>query len=175
MYAYKPNFRTLGQRGLGKKAQELKKAWAKLSDSERKSLDAIVADGKGSFNGVELVREDIEAAFETKPGFAAAGDRVGVVILETTLDDELRDLGLFRELLNRVQAARKELELEYTDRIRIGITGSERVKGIVDRHGDELARETLAVSVSSREHPAGADRKEMDVEGELVTIAVAKA
>ena len=175
MYAYKPNFRTLGQRGLGKQAQELKKAWAKLSDSERKSLDAIVADGKGSFNGVELVREDIEAAFETKPGFAAAGDRVGVVILETTLDDELRDLGLFRELLNRVQAARKELELEYTDRIRIGITGSERVKGIVDRHGDELARETLAVSVSSREHPAGADRKEMDVEGELVTIAVAKA
>ena len=175
MYAYKPNFRTLGQRGLGKQAQELKKAWAKLVRQRTQVARRHRCDGKGSFNGVDLVREDIEAAFETKPGFAAAGDRVGVVILETTLDDELRDLGLFRELLNRVQAARKELELEYTDRIRIGITGSERVKGIVDRHGDELAQETLAVSVSSREHPPGADRKEMDVEGEVVTIAVAKA
>jgi isoleucyl-tRNA synthetase len=174
-YAYKPNFRTLGQRGLGKQAQELKKAWAALSEGDRKTLDAIVAEGKGTFGGVDLVREDIEAAFETKPGFAAAGDRVGVVIVETTLDDELRDLGLFRELLNRVQGARKEMELEYTDRIHVGITGSDRVRRIVDQHAGELGQETLAVSVSSKEMPSGAAPKEMDVEGELVTIAVAKA
>ncbi len=174
-YSYKPNFRTLGQRGLGKQAQELKKAWAALSESDRKLLDAIVAEGKGTFNGIDLVREDIEASFETKPGFAAAGDRVGVVIVETTLDDQLRDLGLVRELLNRVQAARKEMELEFTDRIKIGIIGSDRVKRIVDSHASELGQETLAVSVSSTEMPAGAAAKEMDVEGELVTIAVAKA
>ena len=175
VYAYKPNFRTLGQRGLGKQAQELKKAWTALSEADRRTLDAIVADGKGSFHGIDLLREDIEAAFETKPGFAAAGDRVGVVIVETTLDDELRDLGLFRELLNRVQGARKEMELEYTDRIHVGIMGSERVARIVDRHAEDLGQETLAVSVSSREHPAGATPKEMDVEGELIVISVVRA
>jgi isoleucyl-tRNA synthetase len=174
-YSYKPNFRTLGQRGLGKQAQELKKAWATISESDRKTLDAILVQGKGTFGTLNLVREDIEAAFETKPGFAAAGDRVGVVILETTLDDELRDLGLFRELLNRVQAVRKELELEYTDRIRVGIVGGERVARIVERYADELSRETLASSVSSREHPSAAAVKEMDVEGEAVAIAVVKA
>ncbi|MGO9713474.1 MAG: class I tRNA ligase family protein, partial [Polyangiaceae bacterium] len=176
-YAYKPNFRTLGQRGLGKQAQELKKAWTQLTSEDRASLDAVVFEGKGSFRGTELVREDVEAAFETKPGFAAAGDRIGVVILETTLDDELKDLGFFRELLNRVQGARKELALEYTDRIRVGILGSDRVRTIVERHAEELAREALATSVSTAELPGSANRwlEEIEVEGEAVKIGVAKA
>ena len=161
-YSYKPNFRTLGQRGLGKQAQELKKAWAQLSTEDRATLDAIVADGNGSFRGIDLVREDVEATFETKPGFAAAGDRVGVVILETTLDDELRELGFFRELLNRIQTARKEMELEYTDRIRVGDPRERaREARIVEQHASELAQESLAVSVSTSERsppPGGARR-----------------
>jgi isoleucyl-tRNA synthetase len=174
VYAYKPNFRTLGQRGLGKQAQELKKAWAQLSAEDRATLDAIVAEGKGAFRGIELLREDIEAAFETKPGFAAAGDRVGVVILETTLDDELRDLGLYRELLNRVQAARKDLRLDYTDRIAVSAAGSERALRVLRAHEPELRRETLADSVELSMLPPGATVSEV-VEGEPVTITVTRA
>jgi isoleucyl-tRNA synthetase len=174
-YTYKPNFRTLGARGLGKQAQEFKKAWAALSPEDKAALDAVVFEGKGSFRGIDLVREDVEATFETRPGFAAAGDRVGVVILETTLDDELRDLGFFRELLNRVQTARKEMELDYTDRIRIGILGGDRVKRIVEEHAAELAREALAVAVSTAEVPPAATTYALDLEGEAVTIGVARA
>ena len=47
---------------------------------------------------LELVPEDVEVSFTTKEGFAAAGDRVGVVALETALDDHLRELGFLREL-----------------------------------------------------------------------------
>ncbi|HEY2516038.1 MAG TPA: isoleucine--tRNA ligase [Polyangiaceae bacterium] len=173
-YTYKPNFRTLGQRGLGKQAQEFKKAWTSLSPEERQALDRVVLEGKGSFRGVELLREDVEAAFETKPGFAAAGDRVGVVILETTLDDELKDLGFYRELLNRVQTARKEMELEYTDRIAVGVKGSARVGKIVDAHSEELGREVLATKVTVDALPANATVFEVEVEGEKVTIGVAK-
>jgi isoleucyl-tRNA synthetase len=172
-YAYKPNFRTLGQRGLGKQAQELKKAWAQLSAEDRATLDAIVAEGKGTFRGVDLLREDIEAAFETKPGFAAAGDRVGVVILETTLDDELRDLGLYRELLNRVQGARKDLQLEYTDRIAISARGSERVVRVLRAHEKDLRRETLADHVELVVPSPGETSSEV-VEGEPVRLAVTK-
>jgi isoleucyl-tRNA synthetase len=174
-YAYKPNFRSLGQRGLGKQAQELKKAWTDLSPEDRGRLDAVVFEGKGAFRGIDLVREDVEAAFETNAGFAAAGERVGVVILETTLDDELRDLGLFRELLNRIQGARKDMGLEYTDRIRIGVLGSERVGRIVKAHEAELTAESLAVSVSTSDLPPEAKVTDVDVEGEAVKIGVAKA
>jgi isoleucyl-tRNA synthetase len=174
-YSYKPNFRTLGARGLGKQAQELKKAWTALAPEEKAALDTVVFEGKGSFRGIDLVREDVEASFETKPGFAAAGDRVGVVILETTLDDELKDLGFFRELLNRVQNARKEMALEYTDRIKVGIRGGDRVRRIVEAHAAELAREALASSVSTSDLPPDGTTYDLDVEGEAVTIGVARA
>src|SRR5262249_28536696 len=97
---YKPNFRSLGQRGLGKAAQAFKKAWATATPEEVVAIERVLREGKGTVGDVELLREDIEVAFETKPGFAAAGDRAGVVVLETTLDEELRELGFVRELLN---------------------------------------------------------------------------
>ena len=104
------------------------------------------------------MREDVEAAFETKAGFAAAGNRVGVVVLETTLDDELRELGFYRELLNRVQTMRKEIGLEYTDRIRVAVLGSERAVRLARAHEKELAREVLAVQIATDEAPRGPRR-----------------
>jgi isoleucyl-tRNA synthetase len=71
----KPNFRSLGQRGLGKLAQELKAAWAsgKGLDVAYAALDA----GEAVWDGVRIARDDVEMSFEPKPGFAAATDRVG--------------------------------------------------------------------------------------------------
>jgi isoleucyl-tRNA synthetase len=174
-YAYKPNFRTLGQRGLGKQAQELKKAWATLTAEDKAILDGVLVEGKGTYKGIELVREDIEASFETKEGFAAAGDRIGVVVLETTLDDELRELGFARELLNRIQTARKEMGLEYHHRIALSIGGGDRVKRVMAKQADEIARECLAVRISMDAPPAEATVREVDVEGEPVTIAITRA
>ena len=78
-----------------------------------------------------------------KEGFAAAGDRAGVVVLDTRLDDELRELGFVRELLSRIQTVRKEMGLEFTDRIRVSIDGSERVRTMVSHHRESIAQEVL--------------------------------
>jgi isoleucyl-tRNA synthetase len=174
-YSYKPNFRTLGQRGLGKEAQALKKAWASLDEAGKRKLDAIVQTGRGEWDGLEILREDVEAFFETRPGFAAAGDRVGVVVLETTLDDELRDMGLAREIQTRVQTVRKEMALEYTDRIKVTVQGSERVARVVTRDAERLKAEVLADEVSTGSPPDGAPEHVVDVEGERVVIAVVRA
>jgi isoleucyl-tRNA synthetase len=174
-YSYKPNFRTLGQRGLGKEAQTLKKEWASLDAAGKRTLDAIVQSGKGDWKGLAILREDVEAFFETVPGFAAAGDRVGVVVLETTLDDELRDMGLCREIQNRVQNVRKEMALEYTDRIRLAILGGERVARVIAADAARLKAEVLADEVSTREPPAGGAEHVVDVEGERVVIVIAKS
>ncbi len=171
-YKLKPNFRTLGQRGLGKQAQDLKKAFAALGAHDAASMVAEVLDqGKTSHAGVELVREDLEIAFETKDGFAAAGDRVGVVVLDTRLDDELRDLGFVRELLNRVQTARKDQGLEYSDRVRVAVKGSARVEALVEKHRELIAGECLAVAVATGAAPGG---KDVEVEGESLSLAVAR-
>ena len=100
--------------------------------------------------GSTLKREDVEIEFAAKEGFAAAGDRVGVVVLDTRIDAELLDRGLVNELVNRVQAARKELGLEYADRILVSIIGAERVKAVVTAFSESIAAEVLANDVSRR-------------------------
>jgi isoleucyl-tRNA synthetase len=173
---YKPNFRSLGQRGLGKVAQDLKKA------AGAEALEAMRdahQQGSASWRGHELLQEDVEVTFEPLPGFAASADRVGTVFLDTKLDEELRGLGLLRELLNRLQAIRKELSLEYTDRIRVGLEGSERVRDLVDRYRSVLESEVLAVEVwTTRREGESSSREELreiEVEGERVRVTVARA
>jgi isoleucyl-tRNA synthetase len=173
---FKPNFRSLGQRGLGKLAQELKKAWtAGASAEELETMRLALKHGKATRGDIEILRDDIEVAFEPAPGIAAAAERVGSVFLDTQLDDELRDLGFVRELQNRIQTLRKEMGLEYADRIWVRIDGSERVRRIADAHRDALAAEVLAVEVSvGPGKPLGGEVRELQVEDEMVVLEVAR-
>jgi isoleucyl-tRNA synthetase len=174
-FRVKPNFRSLGQRGLGKEAQMLKTAMAALSSAAAGSLAArLLAGGPVTLGGVELGRDDVEVEFLAREGFAAAGDRVGVVLLDTQIDDELRDLGLVRELQNRIQTIRKEMGLEYTDRVRLVILGSDRLRAVVELHKDALAREVLAIEVSTVDVPRDLEWRTVDLEGEAVQIAIAR-
>ena len=172
-YRLKPSFRSLGQRGLGKQAQELKKSLAALSAHDAaRVVREVESSGTSSFGGVDLGKEDLEVAFDTLPGFAAAGARAGVVVLDTRLDDELVDLGFVRELTSRLQAARKEMNLEYTDRVRVRVDGTERAVRLVGRHQGEIAGECLAEEMTVGPFAPGAARREMEVEGEAVSLAV---
>jgi len=172
-YQLKPNFRSLGQKGRGKEAQMLKGAMGKLSTEQAATLNAqLVSDGKITVEGVELAAEDVEVAFTTKEGFAAAGDRVGVVALETALDDHLRELGFLRELQSRVQAMRKDMGLEFTDRIVLGLSGGPRLAAVLSKYKDDLAREVLATAI---EPSHAGDEREADVEGESVKMSMLRA
>jgi isoleucyl-tRNA synthetase len=180
-YRLKPNFRTLGQRGLGKEAQKLKKSLGDLpSGDAAKLLAEVRATGSSTFDGVTLSIEDLEVAFDTREGFSAAGGRLGVVALDTRLDDELRELGLVRELTNRVQNARKDAKLELADRIVLRVAGPEPVRAALAAHGARLSDDVLAVSLEVvSELPPEADpgehRDASDVEGHAVIVALRKA
>ena len=170
-YKPKPNFRTLGQRGLGKEAQALKKHMAELSSEAAGALvTEVLSAGKATVLDVTLERDDLELTYETKPDFFAAGSRTGVVVLDTRLDDELRDLGLFREVLSKVQALRKDEGLDFADRITLTVHGSERLLRVVKANQDELCKEVLATSI--RFEGGGSPVK---IDDEDLEIGVAKA
>jgi isoleucyl-tRNA synthetase len=175
-FRLKPNFRSLGQRGLGKEAQALKKSMGTLPSARAATLAASLMEGaQVVFDGVDLRREDVEIEFVAKEGFAAAGDRAGVVVLDTRVDAELLDKGFVNELVNRVQVARKEMGLEFTDRVRLSILGSARVGEIVRRFKDTIAAEVLAIEVSADTPVTGGYEREVDVEGEKVGLGVVRA
>ena len=174
-FRLKPNFRALGQRGLGKEAQALKKTMAAMASARAGELASALMEGQlSTVDGVELKREDVEIEFVAREGFAAAGDRVGVVVLDTRLDADLLDRGLVNELVNRVQAARKDLGLEYADRIRVSIVGGERVRAVVTKFRESIAAEVLAIDVSADNPVVGGYDRHVDVDGESVRVGVVR-
>lgn len=173
-FKLKPNFRTLGPR-LGKRVQEVKKA---LDAADGSALHAeLSSTGKLVLElGAEKLdfsAEELEVSVSAAEGFAAETGKVGVVVLHTTLTEQLIDEGLLREVASRVQQARKDLGLEFTDRVRLWVGGSPRLQRIVRENQAQLSTECLAPEVSVGElgaAPAGA--KEHALGDESVAILV---
>ncbi len=173
-YVVKPNFRALGPR-VGKKMPAVKAALAAsdgsalLASLESEGRVALEVDGEP----LELGPEEIAVALEAREGFAAAAGPAGVVVLRTALSPELVAEGLYREVLNRVQAFRKELDLEYTGRIRLTLDGAPRLLDAVRPRVEELGAETLAVKVEVGAPPAADARvSEVSIDGEPLTLGL---
>lgn len=177
-YVLKPNFRALGPK-LGKKVQLAKQVLAKADAAALRA--ALATEGKIAIaldgEQVELGPEEIDVAVEAGEGFAAAGGRAGVVVLHTALTDALRDEGLGREILSRVQGLRKELDLGFTERIRLALDGSERARRVAEASRELLMQESLAAELVLGAAPAAwgqAERRELNVDGEALTVALAR-
>jgi isoleucyl-tRNA synthetase len=175
-YRVKPNFRSLGPR-VGKKVQALKR---QLEAADGGALRARLAvEGRATVElegeAFELRPEDVDVAVEAAPGYAAAGDRVGVVVLHTALDQALLDEGLAREVQSRLQAMRKELGVGFTERVRASVRGGERVARVA-----EAARAALAENVLLELLDVGAPsfrpecEAQLDVDGESIALAMAR-
>jgi isoleucyl-tRNA synthetase len=174
-YALKPNFRALGPK-LGKKVQLAKQALAKADAASLRAELATAGQIGIDLEGerVTLDPEEIEVAVEASEGFAAAGGRAGVVVLHTTLTDALRDEGLAREILSRVQAVRKDLDLGFTERVRLAIDGSERVRRVAEASRDDIGGEALASELVVGQAPFEGERREASIDGEALILVVAR-
>ncbi|HEY2409062.1 MAG TPA: DUF5915 domain-containing protein, partial [Polyangiaceae bacterium] len=172
-FKIKPNFRALGPR-LGKNVQAAKKV---LEAADGSALHAELSRSGGitlEIAGEQLTLgpEEIAVTVEAAPGFAAETGRIGVVVLHTTLTEQLIDEGLQRELISRVQAARKDLGLEFTARIVLHIDGSERVLRVARAGEAYLRQECLADSVAFSRH---AQAEPIKLGDETLELFVARA
>jgi len=173
-YRIKPNFRALGPR-VGKRMPALKAALGAADGAEllrsRDTDGTVEIEIEGE--RLRLGPEEIEVSLEAKPGFQAASGRSGVVVLHTALDAELLEEGLYREVLNRVQSFRKELDLEYTGRIRLFVAGDAELLAAVRTRVDELGRETLAVGVQvGREAPPEGSSTLVSIDGRELRLGL---
>jgi isoleucyl-tRNA synthetase len=176
-YRVRPNFRALGPR-LGRRMPALKAALAEAEGAEL--LRQLEAEGRVLVcvegEDLSLGPDEIAVGLEAKPGFSAASGEAGVVVLRTVLTDGLVEEGLFREVLNRVQTFRKELDLEFAARIRLTLSGSAKLLAAVRPRVEALGRETLAVEVGL-DAPAetGAHVREVRIDGESLTLGLTLA
>ncbi len=160
-FEVKPNFRALGKR-LGKDMKACAKVLGSMPGSEvRRQVLEGGLELELSGNVVTLTEDDVLIQVQPRGAFEAAGSRLALVALSTELDDDLREEGMSREVISRIQGLRKELDLHFTDRIRVGLGGDPALTAAVRRFWDYVARETLAVELL--EAPASA--QVLDVDG----------
>ncbi|NNK48439.1 MAG: isoleucine--tRNA ligase, partial [Gemmatimonadetes bacterium] len=126
---------------------------------------------------------------EVRPGDArileeASGDLTvqaheGFLVgLDTAVTAELESEGLAREVISRVQRLRRESGLKVSDRIQLGLVSkSGRLAGAVKTQSDYIARETLAVSVTTDAGRAAEleHAEVVDIEGESIALGLSRA
>ncbi|MBR3184037.1 MAG: isoleucine--tRNA ligase, partial [Firmicutes bacterium] len=144
-FTLKPNFRAAGP-ALGKNVKAFGAYMAKVDPKE--FITEI--ENKGSVV-VELNMEDytitkdfLDIRIEAKEGFAVAMENNVFAILDTTLDQDLIDEGLARELISKVQQMRKAENFEMMDNINIYLNCDDDVRAAVEKHMDYIKSETLA-------------------------------
>ncbi|MDX8145180.1 isoleucine--tRNA ligase [Lentzea sp. BCCO 10_0061] len=138
-----------------------------------KAGDWSEADGKIVAAGVELFEGEYEQRLvATDPAATAAlPGGAGVVVLDTVLSPELEAEGVARDLVRVVQQARKDAQLDVSDRITLTLELPDAVRSAVEPHLEFVRSETLTTSVvfgeGSSEGTVG--------DGAKVKVAVAKA
>ena len=144
----KPDFKVLGKK-LGKNMKAVAAALAQMGQPD---IIAFEKAGQTTFdvNGTPITVElsDVEVISEDIPGWLVANEGNLTVALDITLTDELRNEGMARELVNRVQNIRKAKDFDITDKVVVRFQPDERVSAAVAAYGDYIASQVQAVSVT---------------------------
>jgi isoleucyl-tRNA synthetase len=140
----KCNFRTMG-----KKFGKLMKGVAAQMDAlSQEQIAQLEKEGTIDINveGQNLTVEvaDVDIISEDIPGWLVGNEGNLTVALDITLTDDLKNEGMARELVNRIQNIRKKSGLEITDRIHVCIEPNEAATKAVNSFGDYIARQVLA-------------------------------
>jgi isoleucyl-tRNA synthetase len=84
------------------------------------------------------------------------------VVIDTRVDDSLRREGLAREVINRIQRARKAMDLAYEARIQVSWDADGDLAEAIDEHAQRIAAETLATSFARAAGAASDHNTEID-------------
>jgi isoleucyl-tRNA synthetase len=121
--------------------------------------------------GERLVPGEYSLKLVTKQGTASAplSGGGGVVLLDIEVTPELEAEGLARDIVRAVQQARRDAQLDVSDRIVLTLGVDEATKAQVLTHVGLIAGETLAVSVV---WDTTVERT-VAIEGTLINVSVA--
>ena len=110
---------------------------------------------------------------KNKQGYSVVSDHGDTVALDVNLDEKLIEEGLVREIVSKIQSMRKECDFVVTDHILIGYKTDGKLAKIFTDYSDEIASGTLADEIKPA--ASGAFAKELEVNGETVTLYLTKA
>jgi isoleucyl-tRNA synthetase len=160
----KPNFKTLGPR-FGKLMKQIA---ASITDFSQEDISKIESEGflNIALDGqvINLTSDDVEILSEDIPGWLVANEGKLTVALDITITDKLRQEGIAREFINRIQNLRKDSGLEVTDKINVRIQRHASIEEAIQNYKDYIGSQTLAntIEIVSKLHDVEATEVVLD-------------
>lgn len=137
----KPNFPTLGKR-LGKRMRSIQQLIQQLSSSE---LEKFLQVGQITLDEERFTLDEIHVYRQAKTGSDVVSDRLISIEQDLELTPDLKSEGVAREIIHRIQLARKEMDFQVTDRIRLTYQASPNISKVVEQFREYIGSEVLAV------------------------------
>ncbi len=171
----KPDFKIMGK----KYSKSLKTIASELSSL---SQDKIAEFEKNGFtvlfiNGVEynILIEEVQITTEDIPGLLAVNKGALTVALDTDITKELKDEGVAREIVNKIQNIRKDKGFEVTDFINISIKRNNITNNAVLNYEEYIKSQVLAHSIKIVESLNGNDTNNIEIDENLfVAVSITK-
>jgi len=168
----KPNFVILGK----KLGARMKAAAAVISAMDQVHIRTLEQSGAIDLNvegeTITLLREEVEIQSEDVQGWMVASRGAHTVALDVTVTPELEQEGNARELVNRIQKIRKDMDLELTDRIVVEVASDPELDKSIEVFNDYICAEILADQIlSSKDLGVGVDT---EINGKTLKINVIK-
>ena len=116
---------------------------------------------------MEIIPEDV-------PGWLVANDGNVTVALDITVTPELRNEGIARELINRIQNMRKAQDFEITDKVKVVLSDEPEVKAAVESFRNYIATQVLAAEIELLPASEIANGTELDIDSLRVLAKVEK-
>ena len=170
----KPIPRSLGRK-YGRSYPKLAEALGNLGENEVAKLargEPVMVQVDGEAFKVEP--EDVEVVEEALEGYSVAEAGEFLVGVCVVIDEDLRDEGLARDLVRRIQALRKEAGFEIDNRIRVYYEGDSQIARVFEKHREYIMTETLSEEVVPRAPRDELTGKPYNVDGLKVTLWVEK-
>ena len=144
----KPDFKKLGPR-FGKDMKLVAAAVNQMNQEQILELESEGALKLELQNGkqIELQLPDVEISSEDIPGWLVATEGQFTVALDIHLDDQLKEEGIARELVNRIQNLRKDAGFEVTDKIDLQIESRTSINQAIQNNKDYICSETLTANL----------------------------
>ncbi len=144
----KPNFKSLGPK-FGKMMKQIAGCINQMSQED---INAFEKKGAWSVSvgneTIDLTLEDVEITSEDIPGWLVSTADGLTVALDVQITEELRQEGIAREVVNKVQNLRKDSGFEVTDKIKLSIASQSETDEAVNKYKEYIGSQTLASEVN---------------------------
>lgn len=167
----KPNFKALG----AKVGKDMKLVTEVINNMSQEDLAKFEKEGAYSIpdTSYSILLSDVEIIAEDIPGWQVTNMGSLTVALDINITTELKQEGLSRELINRVQNLRKELNFEVTDRITVSLQQDNLITPAVLQNKQYICTEILADDILLSEKPLNGNKIVIeDVELEILIAKI---